>query len=216
MIEQRQDAELSNKSGISWLAGPGLGLVIAWGGPALAETPPAVPGCLQAALNTERTERLPPGLLLAIALVESGRDGKPNAAVITRNGRSLWGEAARKLALRGRLQRGHFGCMQISVYWHGDAFPSQAAMLDPARNVGYAARYLTSLRQRAGNWRGALLRYHGAGAKAGAAYLCRVRAALTALGSPSADLLGRRPCAPAPEVDEQVVALFRASLRQRG
>jgi len=169
--------------------------------------------CLQATLLTERQAGLPRGLLLGIALVESGHDGRPHAAALRgRDGSSHWGSEAWRQVRRGGLKHAHLGCMQLSVLWHGDQFPDQAAMLDPARNVAYAAAYLQKLRGRKGSWRKAVLHYHGGKTAASAAYLCRVHAALVALDAPAAPLLRRRRCAELPVVDGALRLRFRMSL----
>jgi soluble lytic murein transglycosylase-like protein len=50
--------------------------------------------------------------------------------------------------------------MQINHYYHGERFSSVEAMLDPAQNVDYAARFLKELREREGSWTMAVARYH--------------------------------------------------------
>ena len=50
--------------------------------------------------------------------------------------------------------------MQINHYFHAEPFASVKAMLDPAANVDYAARFLKELRSREGSWTMAVARYH--------------------------------------------------------
>jgi soluble lytic murein transglycosylase-like protein len=74
--------------------------------------------------------------------------------------------------------------MQINHYFHASAFPSVGAMLDPATNVDYAARFLKQLRAREGNWTMAVARYH-AGPNNNPAqkqYVCRVMENMVASG----------------------------------
>lgn len=173
--------------------------------------------CLQATLQAERQNGLPRGLLLGIALVESGRGGRPNAVVLRgQDGRSHWGTEAWRRLRQGGLKHAHLGCMQLSVYWHGDQFPSHAAMLDPARNVAYAAAYLQQLHARGGSWRKAVLHYYGGTSGASAAYLCRIHAAMVALGAPAAALLQQRRCAELPAVDDGLRRQFLRSLAGDG
>jgi hypothetical protein len=101
---------------------------------------------------TEQQAELPRGLLLGIALVESGRGGQPNAVLLRdRNDRNHWGAEAWRRARKGGLKHAHLGCMQISVFWYGDQFPNPTAMLDPMRNVAYAAAYLRQMHARSGS-----------------------------------------------------------------
>ncbi|MDJ0390407.1 transglycosylase SLT domain-containing protein [Roseomonas sp. E05] len=199
-----------------------VSVLLLWSGDSQARAAPPAPapaenGCLRATLLTERQAGLPRGLLLGIALVESGRGGQPNAVVLRgRDGRSHWGDAAWRQVRQGGLKHAHLGCMQLSVFWHGDQFPNHGAMLDPARNVAYAGAYLQQLRARAGSWRKAVLHYYGGQPAASAAYLCRVHAALVALGAPAAALLQRRRCAELPTIEDTLRQQFRMSLSGAG
>ncbi len=52
------------------------------------------------------------------------------------------------------------GCMQINYHFHGRAFCVPAEMLDPRKNVEYAARFLADLHARHETWTMAVARYH--------------------------------------------------------
>lgn len=52
------------------------------------------------------------------------------------------------------------GCMQINHHFHKQHFRSVNEMLDPARNVDYAARFLRRLYEQEHNWTRAVARYH--------------------------------------------------------
>ncbi len=76
------------------------------------------------------------------------------------------------------------GCMQINHHFHASQFASVEDMLDPSRNVDYAARFLKQLREREGNWTLAVARYH-AGPNNNPAqkrYVCRVISNMVATG----------------------------------
>jgi soluble lytic murein transglycosylase-like protein len=76
------------------------------------------------------------------------------------------------------------GCMQINHHYHGDQFASVREMFEPRRNVEYAARFLTRLREREGSWTMAVARYH-AGPNNNPAqkrYVCAVIINLVATG----------------------------------
>jgi soluble lytic murein transglycosylase-like protein len=109
---------------------------------------------------------IPIGILYAVGLTETGRkdslqpyamnvDGKaffmPSAAAAVAKFNEVQSQGARLIDL---------GCMQIDHYYHAGAFASVSAMLDPAANVEYAARFLKQLRSREGNWTMAVARYH--------------------------------------------------------
>jgi hypothetical protein len=52
------------------------------------------------------------------------------------------------------------GCLQVNHYWHGDAFESLEAMIEPRVNADYAARYLAALQAETGDWMRAAGFYH--------------------------------------------------------
>lgn len=127
---------------------------------------------------------VPPGLMTAIARVESGRasGGRFAAWPWTLNqggdGSYHGSRAAAAAALDTLLARGitnvDIGCMQLNWRWHGHAFPDAAAMLDPGRNTAHAARFLAGLFAETGDWTAAVARYHSRHPDRGAAYAARV------------------------------------------
>lgn len=76
------------------------------------------------------------------------------------------------------------GCMQINHHFHGENFSSPAEMLDPRRNVEYAARFLRNLHNKHETWTMAVARYHAGpnNDPAQKKYVCRVIANLVATG----------------------------------
>ena len=136
-----------------------------------AEARAARDACIEAIAVTERTQSVPPGLLRAIALVESGRrvaDGGfvPWPWTINSPAGAFYlasrAEAVAKVeALRGQgIRNIDVGCMQVNLFHHPDAFPSLAAAFDPAQNVAYAARFLGALQGTAPSLFDAVGRYH--------------------------------------------------------
>ncbi|MGG5807795.1 lytic transglycosylase domain-containing protein [Falsiroseomonas sp. CW058] len=144
--------------------------------------------CRQAIRQVEREAALPPGLLMAIALVESGRadargEVTPWAWAVRANGRGAY-FAEREDAIREVLllrMAGttliDAGCMQVNLHHHPDAFASPAHALDPLANVRYAARFLVRLHDEFGDWPAAVAAYHSRNAPRGEAYRARVLAA---------------------------------------
>lgn len=126
--------------------------------------------CLEATRKVENEYNLPPHILSAIALTESGRTvGKmhtpwPWTANIQGKGRYF---ATKQQALvtfkRLVAKKNHMfdvGCMQINWHYHKDAFDSLNQALTPYENVKYAAEFLRSLYDQTGSWPKAVERYH--------------------------------------------------------
>jgi hypothetical protein len=145
--------------------------------------------CRQAIAAAERTHALPPGLLGAIARVESGRrdpgsgavDPWPWTADVDGAGSFFDSKAAAVAAVRQAQARGirsiDVGCMQVNLLQHPDAFPSLEAAFDPATNVAYAVRFLQGLHGQTGDWAKAAAMYHSATPLIGAEYERKVLAA---------------------------------------
>mgnify|MGYP002621638091 FL=1 len=158
-----------------------------------AEPPPSpVPSddpwslCRRAIAAAEPGSGLPPGLLGAIALVESGRRNPGTGRVSpwpwaynvegeTRFAETRDAALADVAALRARGVRSiDVGCMQVNLHHHPEAFGSLADAFDPATNVRYAIRFLRALRARTGSWAEAIAQYHSGEALRGLAYHRRV------------------------------------------
>jgi hypothetical protein len=109
--------------------------------------PARAAGCVQAALEAERSLDIPPGLLLSVALVESGRGGEPDPWAMNIGGRSVHANGLADAKKRLFDSHGHLrakaavGCMQLSVSDHRAAFHPLEKILDPQANVWYAARF---------------------------------------------------------------------------
>jgi Transglycosylase SLT domain len=143
--------------------------------------------CAQAAAVAEADERLPPGLLLAIGNVESGRIDAmgmrtPWPWTINAGGMGRFFASADEAvsavqALRaGGMQSIDIGCFQINLFHHPDAFPDLASGFDPLTNALAAARFLVSLHQELGAWEPAIAAYHSRADTLGAPYRDRVLA----------------------------------------
>jgi F0F1-type ATP synthase membrane subunit c/vacuolar-type H+-ATPase subunit K len=160
------------------LAAIALALTLA---PAAAHQGQLCIGAIQAA---ERDFELPAGLLMAVALTETGRrvgdvltpwPWSINAA----------GEGAWLKHRRAAIERAHalqasgvesidVGCMQVNLKWHPAAFHSLESAFDPRTNVAYAARHLKELRTRSRDWLEAAGRYHSADPVQARRYLSRL------------------------------------------
>ncbi|HMM63154.1 MAG TPA: transglycosylase SLT domain-containing protein [Mesorhizobium sp.] len=133
---------------------------------------------------------VPAGILYAVGLTETGKKGslQPNALNI--EGKPLFpGSRAQAVAAFENARREgrtliDLGCMQINHRYHGAHFRSVSDMLDPRRNVDYAARFLASLHARHQTWSMAVARYHAGpdNDPAQKVYVCRVIANMVAVG----------------------------------
>jgi hypothetical protein len=149
--------------------------------------------CARAIAAADRNSGLPPGLLGAIARVETGRR-TPTGGIqpwpwsfnAAGEGRYMATRAEAVAEVQARLAAGtrsiDIGCMQINLLHHPDAFPSVEAGFDPETNVRYAVRFLKSLFARTGDWASATGQYHSGTPERATVYHLRVMAALTGQG----------------------------------
>jgi hypothetical protein len=160
--------------------------------PALAAGPRPVPepnpSCRPAIAAAEREGRLPHGLLLAIAQVESGRpdprsgrlDPWPWTVDAEGVGQFFASRAEAVAAVRTLQARGvrsiDVGCLQINLQFHPAAFASLEQAFDPRANASYAARFLNSLHAARHDWKPAIAAYHSETPVLGADYRERVLA----------------------------------------
>ncbi|MGP2493678.1 transglycosylase SLT domain-containing protein [Mesorhizobium sp. PUT5] len=133
---------------------------------------------------------IPAGILYAVGLTETGKKGslQPNALNI--EGKAVFpaSRTAAVAAFENARREGRslidLGCMQINHHYHSGHFRNVADMLDPHRNVDYAARFLASLHARHQTWSMAVARYHAGpdNDPAQKVYVCRVISNMVAVG----------------------------------
>ena len=153
--------------------------------PTLAAPPPPDPdrmACGGAIEAAERAARTAPGLLAAIGAVESGRTDPRTGArrpwpwTVNAEGVGTYypTKAAAVAAVQALQARGvasmDVGCMQVNLFHHPTAFQTLDQAFDPRANAAYAARFLTSLRARTGDWTAAAAAYHSFTPELGAQY----------------------------------------------
>jgi hypothetical protein len=145
--------------------------------------------CEKAIAAASAGQQLPPGLLSAIATVESGRldprtgTVKPWPWTIDANGTgSMYDSEQSAIQAAAAFEASgitslDIGCLQVNLAQHPDAFQSLAQAFDPAANAQYAASFLSSLEQKFGNWPQAVAAYHSQTPALGQPYAQRVYAA---------------------------------------
>ena len=157
-------------------------LVLSISEPLVAEAKQFAADCEQHISAAARTEGIPPGLLYAMALTESGSSGRLQPYALNIEGEAFIASSQREAmtafdkARKDGKDLIDLGCMQINYFYHHAEFQSAADMLDPHKNISYAAKHLKSLQMRHGSWTEAVARYH-AGPKNKAAqhrYVCKV------------------------------------------
>ena len=133
---------------------------------------------------------VPVGMLYSVGLTETGRKGSLHPYALNIEGEAVFAtDMAEALQTFHRARaRGRklidLGCMQINHYYHRGEFDDLRSMLDPAKNVDYAAKFLADLRRRHSSWTMAVARYHAGphNDPAQKRYVCRVIRNLVATG----------------------------------
>jgi hypothetical protein len=144
--------------------------------------------CETAITTAEYVGRLPPRLLGAISLTETGRldpaSGRlrPWPWTINAEGEGQFFETrdqavAAVKALRARgVQSVDVGCLQVNLMYHPDAFATLNDAFDPLLNAKYAARFLNALYADGKDWPRAIAAYHSETPAIGDAYRILVMA----------------------------------------
>lgn len=124
----------------------------------------------------EIEEGLPPLLLSAITFIESsdmpwviGVEGASHRFQ-TKQGAL---EKIKQLKAKGR-KNFDIGCMQINHFYHKDKFLSEDDMINPIRNIRYAAHLLKELKAETGSWEKAVSYYNSRNLKYSASYAQKV------------------------------------------
>ena len=148
--------------------------------------------CADAINRAARTSGVPAALLMALAPTESGlprAHGRgpvyPWPWTLNTNGSGSFYFRTRVAAekhLNSLIAAGidniDIGCMQVNWHWHGTAFASPVAAINPVLNTGYAAGLLREYKLKTGSWAGAVGLYHSHNPALAEVYRCRVAHAL--------------------------------------
>lgn len=146
--------------------------------------------CEREILSAASKYGVPAGILYSIGLAETGRKGSLQPYALNIEGKAYFAASEREALQRfqqarlGGAKLIDLGCMQINHHFHGSEFSSPADMLNPRRNVEYAARFLAELHARHETWTMAVARYHAGpnNDPAQKQYVCRVISNLVATG----------------------------------
>jgi len=156
-----------------------------WAGQAAASNP-----CEPEILRAADRYGVPVGILYAVGLTETGNKESLHPNALNIEGKAVFpanrdaAVAAFESARRDGKTLIDLGCMQINHHYHAEHFSSVKDMLDPRRNVDYAARFLARLHARHETWSMAVARYHAGpdNDPAQKRYVCRVIANMVATG----------------------------------
>ena len=164
-----------------------LAAIVTYSAPALGWAEDA---CEREMTRAARSYGIPLGVLYAVGMTETGRGDSLRPYALNIEGKSVY-DIGKSDAMR-RFQEARLagakmidvGCMQINYHFHASSFSSVEDMLDPSKNVDYAARFLQQLKAREGSWTLAVARYHAGPGNdpAQKRYVCRVIANLVASG----------------------------------
>jgi hypothetical protein len=144
--------------------------------------------CTAAARLAADQTGIPYKALLAIAVVETGRDLRPWPWTVNLGGDGRWLDSAAdaRMLVQDALDRGatniDIGCFQLNYRWHASAFGSIEEMLDPVNNALYAAGYLARHHARTGDWALAAAAYHSATPEHADRYRARFEETVADLG----------------------------------
>lgn len=124
----------------------------------------------------EIDNKIPEGLLMAIAAVESEHNPWAiNCAGVSRSFTSH--EAAKKFVVDLRSQGKvdiNIGILQINYGAHKTMFKTAEEVLNPTKNITYAAKYLAQLKKQYGSWQRAVCFYHSPDVRCQNIYLKKV------------------------------------------
>lgn len=144
--------------------------------------------CEVAIASAEHAQSLPPGLLGAIALVETGRfdparqTRRPWPWSVNADGVGyMFATKAEAVGAVSRLLDSGIrsidvGCLQVNLMYHPTAFTDLEQAFDPTANTAYAASFLRSLYAELMDWAAAAAAYHSRTADIAAVYQQRVMA----------------------------------------
>ena len=128
------------------------------------------------AKEAEVKHGIPENLLMAIAHFESNK----SAYAVNAKGRGHFFKTKEQAAafIHNLVKEGYrninVGCMQLNYAAHRKRFKSLEDMLEPEKNIAYAARLLVSLKRAHGSWERAVEAYKGSFSETSQNYRSRI------------------------------------------
>ena len=122
--------------------------------------------CEREMVAASALHKVPLGVLYAVGMTETGKKGSLHPYALNIEGKTVFTASEQeamqtfKDARRSGAKLIDLGCMQINHHYHGSNFASPNEMLNPRKNVEYAAKFLSELRVQEGSWTMAVARYH--------------------------------------------------------
>lgn len=197
-----------------------LAAALIWGAAAPARAGATM--CDAAAAQAAQATGVPLDVLRAIARTETGRarNGQlePWPWTVNVEGRGEWFDSAAAALAHARAAQARgaqsfdLGCFQLNHRWHGAAFASLEAMIDPAANALYAARFLRDLHAETGSWNAAAAAYHSRTPVHANRYLARFTRILAGLDPAGTEATAALPAPPRAEPARRLPDQPRANL----
>jgi hypothetical protein len=142
--------------------------------------------CEEIAREVEKKNKLPKNILTSISLVEAGRRDKDGLIKswpwsLNHAGKSMFFDTKAKALeylkknITPAFKNIDVGCMQINVRWHRKNFDTLEAMINPRKNIEYAALFLSNLKSAHGSWEEAIKHYHSSTPKLNVKYYAKVQ-----------------------------------------
>lgn len=134
--------------------------------------------CSTAISKAEKKYNLPPRILQAISITESGQGNQPSPWAMNIKGRPHYAKSPQEVeaivARYGSSASIDIGCAQVNLRWHGPRFDDWRSLINPDVNADYAAFHLVELKSELGSWGRAVAAYHSRTNWRGANYACTV------------------------------------------
>ena len=155
-----------------------------------SEAKASVGVCEREIAAAARKYDVPEGILYSVGLAETGRRGSLQPWSLNVEGKAYFAKTPEQALETFEVARQQgavlidLGCMQINQHYHGEHFASVTEMLEPKKNVEYAAKFLAQLHAKHVTWTMAVARYHAGpnNDPAQKQYVCRVISNLVATG----------------------------------
>jgi soluble lytic murein transglycosylase-like protein len=142
--------------------------------------------CTRYFQSYEQQYKIPPNLLKAVSVTESGvyhKESKrlvPWPWAVNSQGKGYFFKTKQEAiaAVRTMLNKGissiDVGCMQINLHYHPKAFSTLDQAFEPKYNIAYAANFLQDNFARQHSWRTAVASYHSETPELGRPYMKKV------------------------------------------